>query len=164
MYTLIGDKYGVRSALSKTSWLFQIYREVTRLRLNLEIKWRLATFSHVNPIVVRSSAPAISSAPWWQIQHSLDVGVGREGFERTTNHLRNDGCMLYQLVRHTNPVRAQHYDWLFMDLGILFWDLGRLVDWEFNDPDVFPDIVRLFQDRLKAMTLYWYLLSRGLAG
>jgi hypothetical protein len=150
VYTLIGDKYGVRSALSMTTQLFQIYREVTSLSLNLEIKWRLATFSHVNSIVARTCVP------WLQIQPSLDVGVGREGFEHTTTHLRNDGWMLYELVRHINPVRSQQYHRLFMDLGILFWDLGRLVDWDFNDPDDFPSIVCLFEDRLKTMAMYRY--------
>ena len=156
VYTLIGDKYRVRSALSRTSWLFQIYRDVTSLSLNLEVKWRFATFSHVNSMVRHISAPAISSAPWLQTQQSLDVGVGREGSERTTSHLRNDGWMLYELVRHIDPVRSQQYHRIFMDLGILFWDLGRLVDWEFNNPTDFPDIVRLFQNRLETMAVYRY--------
>ena len=159
--TLTGDKYGTGSVLSCKSWLLHAYREAVTLNINQVKRLRLTTFANASFRARSNSAHVISTAPWLQIQQDLDVEVGREGFERTTSQLRNHGWMLYGLVRHIDPIDLQQYHQLFLDLGIFFWDMGRLVDWDFVDPDDFPDIVYLFRNRRRIVVMHRYRYPCG---
>jgi hypothetical protein len=159
--TLIGGNYGAGPVLFCKSWLLHAYREAISLNINQVTKLCLTTFANASFGARIKSAHAISTAPWLQIQQDLDVEVVREGFERTTSQLRNHGWMLYGLVRHIDPVDPQQYHRLFLDLGMFFWDMGRLVDWDFVDPDDFPDIVRLFRNRPKILAMQRYRYPCG---
>jgi hypothetical protein len=153
VYTLIGNKNGARSGLQRTSRFFQSYIEVANVNMHDETKRRLTTFTLATYFVAERD---LTPVPWLRSQPRLVMEVGREGFEYSVSQLRNDGWMIYESVRQHDPVRPQEYYQFFSNMGIFFWDLDRLADWELIDVECFPEIVHEFRNRLRIMAKHRY--------
>lgn len=149
VHALIGHKGNARLELTETSSFFRRYLEVMHMDYTQFGDWRPTTFSGaVRGVARRVLAPSPAVAPWNRLLDPLELQVGPP---HATSQLRNDGWIYFELVKQNVTINPQQYREFFLDLGIFFWDLHRLAEWDFIDPNEFPAIVCELRRRLRSL-------------
>jgi hypothetical protein len=65
-----------------------------------------------------------------------------------STQLRNHGWIYFEAANKASSITYQQYRDMFLQLGVFFWDQGRLAKWDLADPTGFPNAMKMLKERM----------------